>query len=257
MEKGKGSPSLKTLAGSLTVILLCVAEGLAQNPSSALPVGNQGAPVASSTAQPQAAPAPLPQASATPQPQLEQRYPRYRIQNQDSLLLTFPLSTELNQTVIVQPDGYINLQSIGSLHVQGMTVPELVVALKNAYSGMLHDPIITVDLEDYQKPFFTVSGQVNKPGQYDLRSDLTVAEALAVAGGMLPTAKTQVLLYHRTSHDWFEVTNINMKEILQGKNVNEDATLRPGDMIFVPEKFIANVRKYVPYSASTGTFINQ
>jgi polysaccharide export outer membrane protein len=224
----------------LAIVVVCAATAVAQS-SGALPAAGL---------QPSSA------SGNVSQVRLAQRYPRYNIHNQDSLLLTFPLSPELNQTVTVQPDGYINLQTVGSLHVQDMTVPELVGALKTAYAGVLHDPIIDVDLEDYQKPFFTVSGQVNKPGQYDLRSDLTVAEALAVAGGMLPTAKTQILLYHRASQDWFEVSKVDMKDILRGKGVNEDATLHPGDMIFVPEKFIAQVRKYVPYSASSGAFIN-
>ena len=187
-------------------------------------------------------------------PELEQRYPRYVIQRQDVLLLSFPLSTELNQTVTVQPDGYINLQNAGSVHVQGLTVPELTDAVKKAYTGILHDPIINVDLEDFQKPFFTVSGQVGKPGQYDLRADITVAEALAVAGGMTPMAKTQVFLFHRTSKDMMEVKRVNLKEILKGKDANEDATILPGDMIYVPEKFIVNFKKYVPYTANIGTY---
>lgn len=195
-------------------------------------------------------------AGQTSQPQLQQRYPRYVIQCQDVLLLTFPLTPEFNQTVTVQPDGYVNLQNSGSLHVQGLTVPGLVGALKNAYTGTLHNPIINVDLVDFQKPFFTVSGQVGKPGQYDLRADITVAEALAVAGGMLPTAKTQVFLFHRTSTNWYAVREVKMKDILRGKNVNEDAIMVPGDMIYVPEKFIANVRKYVPYSVNAGTYID-
>ena len=188
-------------------------------------------------------------------PELEQRYPRYAIQSQDVLLLSFPLTPELNQTVTVQPDGYINLENAGSLHVQGLTVPELADALKKAYAGTLHDPIIDVDLKDFQKPFFTVSGQVGKPGQYDLRADITVAEALAVAGGMAPTAKTQIFLFHRTSNDWFEVKKLNMKDVLNGKNANEDPTIQPGDMIYVPEKFIANFKKYVPYSINAGTYL--
>jgi polysaccharide export outer membrane protein len=174
------------------------------------------------------------------------------------LLLTFPITPELNQTVTVQPDGFINLQNHGGLHAQGLTVPELAEAIKKAYAGTLHEPIVSVDLEDFQKPFFTVSGQVGKPGQYEFRSDITVAEALAVAGGMtMTTAKTQVFLFHRTSKDWMEVKKVNLKEILRGKNVNEDAYLQPGDMIYVPEKFIANFRKYVPYSlnAVTGSYI--
>jgi protein involved in polysaccharide export with SLBB domain len=190
------------------------------------------------------------------QPQLQQRYPRYIIQRSDVLLLTFPLTPEFNQTVTVQPDGYVNLQNAGSVHVQGLTVPDMIEALQTAYAHVLHKPIINVDLEDFQKPFFTVSGQVGKPGQYELRSDITVAEGLAVAGGMAPTAKTQVFLFHRTSAEWFAVREINMKDILKGKNTNEDATLQPGDMIYVPEKFIANFRKYVPYSANAGTYVN-
>ena len=189
------------------------------------------------------------------EPKLEQRFPRYKIQNQDTLLLSFPLSPELNQTVTVQPDGYINLQTAGSIHIQGMTVPELSEAVKKAYVGILNNPIVNVDLEDYQKPFFTVSGQVGKPGQYELRSETTVAEGIAVAGGLAPTAKTQVLLFHRTSADWFEVRKLNLKDVLNGKTPNEDPVLKPGDMVFVPEKFIVNFRKYVPYTINAGAYI--
>jgi len=181
-------------------------------------------------------------------PALEHRFPRYKIQRDDVLYLTFPLSTEFNQTVTVQPDGYVNLQGAGSLYIQGMTVPQVVEALKNAYAKILHEPIIDVDLTDFQKPFFIVSGQVGKPGQYDLRYDTTVSQAIAIAGGFTPQAKTQVFLYHRISDGWVEVRKLNLKDILHGKNVNEDAFMKPGDMIFVPEKFITNFRKYVPYS---------
>ena len=190
------------------------------------------------------------------QPQLEQRNSRYVIQRQDELLLSFPLSPEMNQTVTVQPDGYINLQNGNSLHAQGLTVPEVGQAVKAAYAGTLHNPIVIVDLKDFQKPFFTVSGQVGKPGQYVLRQDITVAEAIAVAGGLAPTAKSQIFLFHRTSDQWFEVKKINLKDLMHGKNVNEDAVLKPGDMIFVPETAITSFRKYVPYSVNAGTYLS-
>jgi polysaccharide export outer membrane protein len=181
-------------------------------------------------------------------PALERRNPRYKIQRDDVLFITFSLSPEFNQTVTVQPDGYVNLQGAGSLYIQGMTIPQVIEALKHGYAKILHDPIIDVDLTDFQKPFFIVSGQVGKPGQYDLRFDTTVSEAIAIAGGFTPQAKTQVFLYHRISDGWVEVKKLNLKDILHGKNVNEDAVMKPGDMIFVPEKFITNFRKYVPYS---------
>jgi polysaccharide export outer membrane protein len=221
-------------------------------PLAALAAGQEST-VSSTTPPVQMAAANQPSAS---QPQLQQRYPRYVIKRQDVLLLSFPLSPELNQTVTVQPDGYINLQSSGSVHVEGLTVPEMVEALKKAYVGTLNDPIINVDLEDFQKPLFTVTGQVGKPGQYELRTPITVAEAIAVAGGLQPTAKTQIFLFHRTSNDWFQVEKLNLKEVMQGKNVNEDASIQPGDMIVVPESFIAKFKKYVPYTMNAGTYIS-
>jgi polysaccharide export outer membrane protein len=190
-------------------------------------------------------------------PVLEERHPHYVLQREDVLLLSFPLTPELNQTITIQPDGYINLQNAGTLYAQGITVPELITEIKKAYTGILHDPIVSVDVQDFQKPFFTVSGQVGKPGQYELRSDITVAEALAVAGGMTMTAKTQIFLFHRSSKDWYEVRKVNMKDILKGKNANEDPMLQPGDMVYVPEKFIANFRKYVPYSLNAGSYMQE
>ena len=152
------------------------------------------------------------------------------------LNVSFPLSPELNQKIMVQPDGYITMQTIGSLYIQGMTVPEIVEALKKAYAKILHDPIIDVDLIDFQRPYFMVSGQVGKPGQYDLRHDTTVSEAIAVAGGFLPTAKTQVFVYHRISSGWMEVKKLSLKDLLNGKNANEDIQMQPGEHGFRPRK---------------------
>ncbi len=198
------------------------------------------------------------QTSPSSGPVLEQRHPRYVLQREDVLLISFPLTTELNQTVTIQPDGYISLLNAGSVYAQGLTVPELVEAVKKAYTGILHDPIVNIDVEDFQKPTFTVSGQVGKPGQYELRSDITVAEAIAVAGGMtMMTAKTQIFLFHRVSPGQVEVKKVNLDAILKGKNANEDPTVMPGDMIYVPEKFIAKFRKYVPYTvgAIAGSYL--
>src|SRR5271155_4915522 len=189
-------------------------------------------------------------------PALQHRNPRYQVQRDDILNISFALSPELNQTVTIQPDGYINLLSAGSIYIQGMTVPEVVEALRTAYSKTLHDPIIDVDLKDFQKPYFVAMGQVGKPGQYDLRYDMTVTEAIGVAGGFTLGAKTQVFLYRRVSNEWAEVKELNIKQILQGKNVNEDTHMMPGDMIFVPEKFITKFRKYVPYGFGAGASIN-
>ena len=181
-----------------------------------------------------------------------ERNPRYRINRDDVLSLSFPLAPEFNQPkVMVQPDGYITLQGAGSIYVQGLRVPDAVEAVKDAYSKTLHDPVVDIDLVDFQKPFFVVLGQVGRPGQYDLRYDITVTEAIAVAGGFSSTAKTQVFLYHRGEGSWVIARELKLKDILHGKNVSEDVSMRPGDMIFVQEKTISKIRRYVPYGVGT------
>jgi polysaccharide export outer membrane protein len=181
-----------------------------------------------------------------------ERNPRYRICVEDRIALSFPLTPAMDQKVMVNPDGYITLRATGNLHVAGLTLPELVAAVKKSYDNVLNDPLVNADLEDFHKPHFSVLGQVSKPGQYDLRYDTKITEAVAMAGGFASTAKTQVLLYRAIPSGWEEVRQLNIKEILNGKNISEDVFLRPGDMIFVPEKGVTKFRKYVPYGFGTG-----
>jgi polysaccharide biosynthesis/export protein len=184
-------------------------------------------------------------------PRFHERSARYRVQSQDVLSISFALSPELDKkTVTVERDGYIALRGTQAVYIQGLTVPEIVDAVKHAYAGILHDPIIEVDLVDFQRPMFTVLGQVNRPGAYDLRRNITITEAVAIAGGFNPGAKTQVLLLRRVAPDWSEVKKLNLKQILRGKNTAEDVNMQPGDIVFVPEKAITILRKYVPYGVS-------
>ena len=188
----------------------------------------------------------------------DQRYPRYQVMPSDVLSVSFPLIPEIQPiNMTVQPDGFIMLpNAVGTFYVKGDTVPQIVDLLTHAYSKTMHNPIVAVQLTNFQPPVFTVNGQVGKPGQYPLRIDTTVSEAIAVAGGFLPTAKTQVFLFHRISTDWLEVKKLNIKQLLNGHKIHEDVHLQPGDMIFVPDKFISNFRKYVPYGLGTGLGFN-
>lgn len=186
-------------------------------------------------------------------PQLSQeRHPRYQVMPSDVLAVTFPLSTELNQTVTVQPDGFINLASVGTVYVQGQTTSEIIETLSKAYAHILHNPIIAIDVTNFQKAQFTIFGQVEKPGEYELRHDTTVSQAIAIGGGLLPSAKYQAFLLRRVSPDLLEVKKLNVKALLHGKKVYEDVQLRAGDMIYVPETVITKFRQYIPYGTGVG-----
>lgn len=182
---------------------------------------------------------------------LPHRSDRYRLTASDSMALTFPLTPEFNQTVNIEPDGYGSLVGAGSIRLEGMTTDEAAAAIRSAYSKVLKDPVITVELKDFNKPYFVVGGQVNKPGKYDLRGYTSATEAVAEAGGFRDTAKhSQVLLFRRVNDQWYEVTSLDLKRILAGHDVSEDAQIEPGDMLFVPQNFISKVTRYIPSSGA-------
>src|SRR5262245_7457553 len=86
-------------------------------------------------------------------PAFQERYPRYRIRAGDVMELNFSFTPEFNQTLTVQPDGYVNLRSVGDIRVQDRTVPEVMDAVRKAYVGILRDPVVTVELKDFEKPY--------------------------------------------------------------------------------------------------------
>src|SRR5271165_454598 len=56
-------------------------------------------------------------------PEFHQRNPRYILRTSDSFDVSFTFSPEFNQTVVVEPDGYVTLRGAGSVHVAGQTLP--------------------------------------------------------------------------------------------------------------------------------------
>jgi polysaccharide export outer membrane protein len=179
---------------------------------------------------------------------LQQRNPRYRLQPGDVIDLSFEFSPEFNQTVTVQPDGYITLRGIGDLHVAGETTPQLTKNLRSSYSNILFEPAIAVVLQNFERPYFVAGGQVTHPGKYELRGDTTVTQAIAMAGGFNTSiAKhSQVLLFRRVSGDWAEARILDIKKMFGSKDLSEDLHLQPGDMIFVPQNRISKIERFLP-----------
>ena len=195
-------------------------------------------------------------ASTYTTPGLHERNPRYQLRRGDTFDLDFELSPEFNQTVAVQPDGYVTLKGVGSIFVAGKTVPELTETVKAAYAKTLHDPVIAISLKDFEKPYFIASGQVGKPGKYDLRSDLTVTEAVAIAGGFTDKSKhSQVVLFRPVPGGGFEAKLLNVKKLLATRNLSEDIQLQPGDMLYVPQNALSKIRPFLPTS-SMGAYLS-
>jgi polysaccharide biosynthesis/export protein len=201
-----------------------------------------------------AAPSAANSASESDRPALQHRDDRYRLCASDVIALTFPLTPEFNQTVNIQPDGYASLTGAGDIRLQGLTTAQSLAAIREAYAKVLNNPIVTMELKNFNKPYFIVNGQVHSPGRYDLRGYTTATQAVAMAGGFEDSAKhSQVLVFRRVNNDWYEVKSVNLKHILQGHDVNEDPEIRTGDMLFVPQNFISKIKKFIP-STGVGTY---
>jgi polysaccharide export outer membrane protein len=187
--------------------------------------------------------------------QFQQRVTRYKIAPGDSFDLNFELSPEFNQTAVaVQPDGFVTLRGIGDIKVQGETVPELTETVRSAYGKILNAPLISIILKDFEKPYFVADGQVGRPGKYDLRGDITLTQAIAIAGGFTDNSKhSQVLLFRKSSDQWMEAKIFNVKKMEKSGNLQEDVLLHPGDMLFVPKNTLSKIDKFFP-TASMGTF---
>ncbi len=174
------------------------------------------------------------------------RHPLYRLRPSDVLEVSFTVAPEFNQTLTVQPDGYVMLKDAGMIEAQGLNLEEFSDAVQKAYRGYLHDPQVAVALKEFERPSFIVGGEVGKPGKYELRSDTTVAEAVQIAGGLTQQAKhSQVVLFRRVNDDLVETRLVNLKKMLNESSLKEDAHLRPGDMVFVPQNTISKIARFL------------
>ena len=172
--------------------------------------------------------------------------PLYRLQRSDVVDLSFTLAPEYNQTLTVQPDGYVAVKDAGLVEAQGLNLEQFGDAVRKAYSGYLHDPLVAVSLKDFERPYFVVGGEVSKPGKYELRTDTTVAEAVEIAGGLTRDAKhSQVVLFRRVDDELVEARLLNLKKMLNQSRLREDAHLQPGDMVFVPQSTISKIARYL------------
>jgi polysaccharide export outer membrane protein len=184
------------------------------------------------------------------------RSPRYHIEAGDTFDLTFDLSPEFNQlAVAVQPDGFVTLHGVGDIKVAGETVPQLTETVKQAYSKILNNPMISIVLKEFEKPYFVADGQVAKPGKYDMHGNMTVTQAIAVAGGFKSEAKhSQVVLFRRLDDQWTQAQLINVKQMEKNRDLREDPFLHSGDMLFVPKNTLSKIDRIIP-NMSMGSYL--
>ncbi|HEX3280545.1 MAG TPA: polysaccharide biosynthesis/export family protein [Pyrinomonadaceae bacterium] len=180
---------------------------------------------------------------------------RYVLHPGDVLDIEYRYTPEFNQTVSVQPDGYISLQMGGDLKVAGRNLEQVRNLILARASSRLESPELTVVLKEFQKPYVVVSGEVAQPGKFELRENLTAVQAVLLAGGFKDSAKSsQILVFRKLNADTAEVRSLNFKTLKRTSDLENDLTLQPGDMILVPRNRLSKIERYVKLASLT-TFL--
>lgn len=148
----------------------------------------------------------------------------YRLGTGDKLRVTVFGEEEASGEYEIDGTGSISVRLLGRMQVKGLTVSEVEQSLIEQYRsrGFFRNPRISIELTNL-RPFF-ILGEVEKRGSYPYVNGLTVAQAVAIAGGYT----------YRASR-----SRITIQRLGTGKeeSVSEEAPVLPGDIVRVPERF--------------------
>ena len=181
---------------------------------------------------------------------------RYVLHPGDVLDIQYRYTPEFNQTVTVQPDGFISLEIGGDVKVSGRNLEQVRNVILGKARTRLASPELIVVLKEFQKPYVVVAGEVAQPGKFEMREKLTALQAVLLAGGFKDSAKSsQILVFRKLNNDMAEVRSLNFKSLKRTSDLENDLTLQAGDMILVPRNRISKIERYVRI-ASLATFLN-
>jgi protein involved in polysaccharide export with SLBB domain len=176
--------------------------------------------ISCATSQPAAVP-PEVQMQATPQ-----KPAPYVINAGDQLDIKFFYNPELNESVVVRPDGKISLQLIDEIQASGLQPSELDQKLTDLYSRELRKPVLTVIVRSFTGQRVYVGGEVNRQGLITLQPGLTALQAVFQSGGFMETAQPAETLIIRKGPDSKPVPlRIDLAEVIAASDRSDRMTL--------------------------------
>lgn len=146
---------------------------------------------------------------------------RFIIGPGDTIAIEVYNESDLSVRAKISQSGILRIPLIGDINVLGKTAQQLSKELELALlDGYLVSPSVSVIIESF-RPFY-IRGAVRTSGVYDFESDLTVDQAIAMAGGLKDRA---------SKRDWFIIRGKDKNRI----QVNADTSVMPGDIIEIEE----------------------
>jgi len=156
----------------------------------------------------------------------------YQIGPEDVLRISVWENKELSQDVVVRPDGRISLPLIQDVQAEGLTAAELANLIHERLQSFIRNPQVSVIVIQVNSPKIYVIGSVSRPGPYPLKGDMSVLQALSLAGGFTQFASPRSIKVVRNRNGKQEVRKINYYEVVDDGEGN--FLLGPGDTIVVP-----------------------
>ena len=159
----------------------------------------------------------------------------YIIGENDLLDIDVWKEKEISRQVPVRPDGKISLPLIGQIQASGLTPLQLQDNITEKLKDYMSNPEVTVIVSDPRSHQFNIVGQIARPGTFPLSESMTVLDAIAAAGGFKDFAKQTKIYVLRPMPGGIRVRiPFNYKDVIKGKNLQQNVQLKPGDTIVVP-----------------------
>jgi polysaccharide biosynthesis/export protein len=176
--------------------------------------------------------------------------PAMKIGPNDLLQIAVYESPELSGTVRVNGDGFIQLPMVREgIYAGGLYPRELELRIQQAlaYENLVVDPVVTVNVAEYQSRSVSVVGEVHHPLTFQAIGNVTLLDAIAKAEGISDTAGDEVLVTYGKERPAAAVRRIPIRDLMSGKSPELNLPLHGGEEIRVPQQghlsVVGNVRK--------------
>lgn len=157
----------------------------------------------------------------------------YRIDRGDVINVVFRNTSELNDAVLVRPDGKVSLAYIHDVPAAGRTLDEFREQLAKSYEGILRDPRIDLSVRSSANSQVYVGGEVTNPGMFGLAGHGTLSQYLTMAGNTKVTAARSRIILIRRDAQFHPVYAVIDGSRLYSGDAGSDIVLRPYDVVYV------------------------
>ncbi|AFM27689.1 polysaccharide biosynthesis/export family protein [Desulfomonile tiedjei] len=152
-------------------------------------------------------------------------------------------------TVVVNPDGNIDLPLLEQrILAAGSTVREVEKTVNTLYRrGPLQHVVASVSLQEGKSRKVYVMGEVTRPGAYDITQPITALHAIALAGGHNSRTAdlTSVILVSKDIYGKPIGRRLDLKKILDVGDMGSAIMVKPYDVLFVPNTYVADLRLFM------------